>query len=323
MADFEKQIENTLGLLEKHQGEWEGRYAGYAQALDTRAPAIARRKQLFHEYPPLRFYLRISDIKKRESYTPFDVRYRGQSVASMRVYDDKVRIDRIGPNSDRDFETDETFKINEAVDWRSKEATELRRHFRDLGGGLRCGREQNFESLLLTEFSKRKSEGKGLLGIQPVRYCGFRFAVKTPLKASGHGKAEYAGCCGGGIDILARSGRGDATFLTVVEVKNENKPGEPAVDAVEQGIAYAVFLIKLLRSGSGAVWYRLFGFKRPLPEKLIIRVACAMPYPIKGEYDRSFGKRRLPVGGDEIECHYIYFTYDEERDALKDFVSSL
>ncbi|MCL1951848.1 MAG: hypothetical protein FWF60_03365 [Oscillospiraceae bacterium] len=320
--EFEATIAEVLGKLEKNP-EWEALFAGYADYLLKRQESILARKKLFHEFPPLRFYLRISDIKKAESYTLFDVRYRGQSVASMRVCDDKVRIDRTNPNNGQDFEM--TLAISESVDWRSKEASELRKHFRDLGGNRRCEREHNIENLLITEFSKRKSEGKELIGIQPVKYCGFRFVMKTPLKASEHGHVEYAGRDGdgGGIDILARTGHGDATFLTVVEVKNENKPDEPAAYAVEQGIAYAVFLIKLLRSKSGADWFRLFGFTRQLPEKLKIRVACAMPHNPKGEDDISFAGQRLAVGDDSIECHYIYFKYDNDTNPLHDFSTSL
>ncbi|MCL2124097.1 MAG: hypothetical protein FWH34_08385 [Desulfovibrionaceae bacterium] len=114
--------------------------------------------------------------------------------------------------------------------------------------------EHNIESLLLTEFSKQKKEGKGVVGIQPVKYCGFRFAMATPLKASDHKKISYIGPGGGGIDILARTSVGSVR-LAVIEVKDQYLPSEPPTDALKQAITYAVFILRLLRSKSGCDWW--------------------------------------------------------------------
>ena len=327
--EFEATIAEALGLLAKNP-EWEARYAGYAKVLLNRAPAIANRKKLFREFPPLRFYLRISDIKKAASYTPFDVRYRGQSVASMRVYDDRVLIDKTSTKNDQYFSTDETLAIGEAVDWSSEQASNLRRHFRDLCDASGKSPEHNIENLLLTEFSKKKREGKGVVGIQPVRYpdkdSGFRFAMPTPLKASKHSELHYSDDKGGGIDILARTSIGGGTRLTVIEVKDEynnSNNNEPPTAAVKQAIAYATFVLKLLRSESGSDWWSIFGFGRALPASLTVNVACAMPHNPKGEDDVSFAGERLAVGNDFIECHFIYFDYDRKTNSLGCFRHSL
>jgi hypothetical protein len=100
----------------------------------------------------------------------------------------------------------------------------------------------------LTEFS---GKGKQIKKIKPVRYQGIRFGMPTPLGASDHKKLKYSGFRGGEIDILARTGRGRATYLTVIEVKDENKQNEPPKDALKQAIKYAVFIRELLRSESG------------------------------------------------------------------------
>ena len=318
--EFEATIAKALELLAE-KPEWEALFAGYAEHLLNRRESILARKKLFYEFPPLRFYLRISDIKQAKSYTPFDVRYRGQSVASMRVYDDRVQIDKTKAENEPYFHTDETHTISRAVDWRSKEASDLRKYFRDLSDASGMSPEHNIESLLLTEFSKTKREGKGVIGIQPVKYCKFRFAMKTPLAASEQGKPHYSGSDGGGIDILART-TGGGTRLTVIEVKDENKSDEPPRAAVKQAITYAAFILKLLRSESGSSWWSIFGFSRELPASITVNVACAMPHDPKGEDDFSFAGDRLQVGDDCIECHYIYFDYDSETNALINFSDS-
>jgi len=126
--------------------------------------------------------------------------------------------------------------------------------------------EHNVESLLLSEFSKKKSNSKQIKGIQPVKMCGNRFGMPTPISASNSDELNYSNQYGGGIDIFARTGKGRATYLTVIEVKDENKAEEPPKDALIQAIKYAVFIRELLRSDCGENWYKIFGFPVQYPK---------------------------------------------------------
>ncbi len=89
--------------------------------------------------------------------------------------------------------------------------------------------------------------------IQPVLMAKkARFQMPTPLKASEKGKISYAGV-GGGIDILARVGKGsgNGTKLCIIEVKDEHSHKEPPKTAIKQALVYATFIRELLRSEQG------------------------------------------------------------------------
>lgn len=172
----------------------------------------------------------------------------------------------------------------------------------------------------MTEFAKSSSADKQILGIQPVVFECFRISMKTPISASEKKLLKYSKQSGGSIDILARSGQGKGTYLTVIEVKDENNKKEPPLTALKQAIRYAVFIRELLRSEIGNDWYKLFGFNENVPQKLKIRVACAMP---DNYSDTSFAKTILPIENDLLECHYIYFKYDKDNNQLTDFQTSL
>jgi len=337
MADFREEclqvIAKTQQRLEEKK-EWEERYADYAkQLLDKRGSVAARREQ-FHEYAKLPYYLNIGKIKEAEKTLLVDVRFRGQTVAEMAVTDDDVRLrtpKKIKETNETNFGCKIAFP--RSVPWAGEEARALRKYFFDLADKDGNIPEHNIESLLLSEFLKDKGADKGVVGIQPVLYpkldrkrdgkevTGFRFAMATPLSACKPREIKYSGRYGGGIDILARTGRGKV-MLTIVEVKN---PYKAPKNALKQAIAYATFILKLLRSESGSGWWSLFGFTGKLPETgLTVRAVAAMPHhKDKSLDDTSFAKQLLPVGNDWIECHYIYFEHDAKTNALSGFSASL
>ena len=127
-------------------------------------------------------------------------------------------------------------------------------------------------------FSKKRGIDKILCNIQPVKLAGIaRFQMPTPLSAAKIKEVKFIGPAGGGIDIISRIGAGSATKLCIMELKDENKPDEPPAKVILQGLAYAVFIKELLRSESGAEWWKIFGFSGKLPEQLELYVICVMP----------------------------------------------
>ena len=136
--------------------------------------------------------------------------------------------------------------------------------------------------------------------------------MKTPLLASDKTGVKLEGRAGrgGGIDLFTRTRTDGDVRLNVMELKDEYTNGEPPEKVIRQAIKYAVFIQQLLRSDSGTIWWKLFGFSKPLPEKLVINATCVMPTNSNGENDKSFAKQRISIDGiDEIELHYIYFEY--------------
>ena len=322
-SDLENTIKETQELVLQHKGEWLPRYERYAEALIENKDSITVNRRKFNEFAPFRYYISTSTAMKSKHNLKLDVRYRGQSVATIESTQKGVIISTKGKNENnlKHFGCD--IELNN-VEWRGKEAKAFRAFFKNRDNSrnniLKSNDEHYVESLLLSEFSKRISVNKQILGIQPVKLFGVKFGMPTPLSASNqHKLTEYAKQYGGGIDILARTGGGRYdTHLTVIEVKDKNDIKEPPKAALRQAIKYAVFIRELLRSECGANWYKLFGFNGGLPNQLKIRVACAMPDEV---VDNSFANLTLPIGNDIIKCHYIYFKYDGKK--LSDFQTSL
>jgi len=309
MNDFKQTIDQVRTLL-KENNEWEKRYVDYAAKLLPNIEIIkVRKKGSFHQWAPLYLYTSISRTKGNMS---FDVRFQGQSVATINVKDDSVLI------STKGFERNnlEHFGCKVVLvyeSWRSEMASLFRQHFRSITSrnpdSGKKNNEHRIESLFLSELSKRSSANKLLLNIQPVRLADLRFQMATPLSASKN--TNYSGPRGGGIDILARVGRGWRANLCIIELKDETTKAEPPAKAIHQGIAYATFIRELLRSKSGQDWYRIFGFGSILPRKLKLFVACVMPD--SSNNDKTFLSENLEIEEDILELHYIYFKENNNR----------
>ena len=174
--------------------------------------------------------------------------------------------------------------------------------------------------MLLTEFSKKSGKDKVLCNIQPVKLANVaRFQMPTPLRASNIKKVEYACSYGGGIDILSRIGKGKATKLCIMEIKDENIAIEPPVKVIQQSLAYATFIRELLRSESGQEWWKIFGFSGKIPEQLELYVACVMPSIDNN--DTSFANEIIKTAKDSFHLHCIYFQ--EKDNKIVDIVTSL
>lgn len=307
--------------------EWVDRYKKYAEEMKSNKNFLEENRRRFYESRPLHFYISTTNAKNSNKLV-LDMRYGGQSVATLTANKKDILIntkDKEVKNK-RDFCCD--IELDKNSKWGDPSASKFRGFFknRDYSRNRTAnnkGNEEHYvEHLLLTEFSKRNGKYKQIIGIQPVKFCGVRFGIPTPISASDHKKVTYANQNGGGIDILARTGGGrNSTYLTVIEVKDENNKKEPPRDALKQAIQYAVFIRELLRSKIGKDWYEIFGFRGDIPKNLTIRVACALPYKDDNDMDKSFEKSIYSIGNDKIECHYIYFQYDGKQ--LDHFHTSL
>ena len=164
--------------------------------------------------------------------------------------------------------------------------------------------EHKVENRLLKEFNKKtRAENKALTNIQPIKLNGCFFQMPTPLKASLH-NPEYSKQYGGGIDILARTGR----KICVMEVKDENKASESQAVAMEQALTYATFIARLLRSKSGQKWWNFFMNRDndigAVPSWLDIFVVTIMP---KGDTEEFTDPIKLPELSTTFHCHSLYY----------------
>ena len=296
---------------------WKTTYKEYADKMLEYKEKKQELGEKFHEWEPLKFYLTVGNAKTGKENLKVSVRYLGQTVAIINVDDKGVFIDTTKQNktNERDFLCPKNIELENA-EWDSKQAKEFREYFRvqrpDRVNGKKKNEEHRLESALLTEFSKKNSIDKLFCGIQPITFAGFRFPMPTAIKSS-----DFIKFGGGHIDILART---TGRKITVFELKDENIQNEPIGKVLEQATAYAVFLIKLLRSDSGKEWYKILGFKGEIPKILTVRVCGAMPVKKDGSYEK-FESFNLPCGNDILEYHWLYF--EEENRKIKNIESSI
>jgi len=318
--DYRDVINNTRELLLKHKPDWEALWAGYADEISENLPFIQAMRRQLYQWKPLYLYLTKTEAGKASNNVTFQLRYLGHRVAKLTI-GKQITLSTSGfeqTNKD-DFGCEISL---ENSDWNGPEAREFRRHFRDKHKDDKSKKRQEsrIESLLLTEFYKKQTSEKALRGIQSVRIAGLRFPMPTPLSASKHGEIGYSGSGGGGIDILARVGTGGKRHLCIIELKDEYKKSKPPSHAIEQAIKYTVFIRELLRSKSGATWWKLFGYNGPIPKSLELFAACAVPYI--PDADTSFAGDKYGISDDNVHdfiiLHHIYFKDLGDRIEIPD-----
>lgn len=314
IKDCDKIVLDVQHILQDNP-EWIKRFEEYADKILSKTGQIKKNRSKFHEWAPLYLYMNLTKAKEIKEKVYFSLRYRGQNVAELSVKKSDVQLSTkpfLQTNKDYFDFSEECHKYP----WRSLQGKLFREFFSgqpERNPKMRLkNNEHRLESLLLTEFSKKKSEGKKLLNIQPVLIAGkARFQMATPISANKKNKIDHSEN-GGGIDILSRTGRGRGVKLCIMEVKDETNTNEPPSKVISQALAYATFIHSLLRSDFGSKWWRVFQFTGELPKKLNINVACVMPS--SGANDYSFKNEVVNIN--ENDCfvlHYVYFTETNEQ----------
>lgn len=305
-----------MTLLQQIDDHWDALKADcivakWAEQLKHNENAVRAAVKQFHEWQPLRIYL--SATRAMNPRISFSVRYQGQEVASL---NDKLQLVITSKTAESNMKY---FGINKTgkFPWSSPEAAEFRKHFKNLDPLNQKGRipEHTLESEFLIQMADNtvKKFDRTLKNIQPVLWAGCPFQFPLPLS----GNTGMPKPTPGNIDILARRGIGKETKISIWELK---KPGVTA-HAIEQAYIYAVTLIKMLRSSSGAFWYRnIIGFKGKVPDKLTIESVIAVS--IKNQRQQNIFTSRiqkfktnnsLKVGNDAIELCVAYYEENPLR----------
>jgi hypothetical protein len=313
-------IERVRELLH-HEPEWKERYFQYAHQIHKNIDLIRKRKETFREWKPLHLYMTVGQAKSQMNYR---LRFLGQDVAKLSIGEkgNFISTDEFDATNKQYFDCHLELKNRK---WVSGDAQEFRRYFSErpkrIDSAGTKNEEHRVESVLLTEFLKKKGQNKRLHHIQPVTMAGVaRFQMPTPLCASNMGKLSYemGKGKGGGIDIISRIGK-SPTKLCIMEVKDQNNSKEPPAKVIQQGLAYATFILELLRSEGGPNWWKLFGFQGSLPEKPEIFVASVMPFGDNN--DKTFANTVIKTDQGNFHLHYLYF--DEKDNKINDILTSL
>jgi hypothetical protein len=189
LQSLQKTAKETEEKLEK-EIEWINRYEGYAKDILANQKAIEAVRKSFHEWKPLYIYSSISGVKNAKNIVAFDLRYRGQSVATIKHDNDTLKL---VPKAN----IDEFYgiKAKKSFDWDIGDGKKFRKDFakNPLRKDIRKKNEEHrFESALLTELLKEEGSEKIQKNIRPVRLFKIRFQMPTPFKAS-KGKPDYVG----------------------------------------------------------------------------------------------------------------------------------
>lgn len=316
--EFDSVIEEAKNKLESNN-EWEERFAGYAKAINENITKIKDRKKQFRERPPLYLYINVNVAKDSSKSVKFSLRYLGQDVANLIANGQDVLLSTAGYSKSNTDNFGCGITLGGRTSWESDDAACFRKYFQSYPKRKDIGKnndEHRIESDFLTQLSGNVGIDKAfeLHNIHPVKIAGIcRFQMPTPLSAS-TGKVKYLAKGHGHIDILARVGKGRGAKLCIMEVKDEYE--QPA-KVLKQGLIYAVFISDLLRGESGKEWWKIFGFNKPIPVKLVLNVACVMPFPKSGIPDKSFANKQVEIGDDVFKFHYVYLKESEGKKQIE------
>lgn len=314
-----------------NNSSWRDRYNRYAELLLQNEARIKEQRQRFRRSSVLYPYLSIGRVGKENIL--FNLRFLGQSVGDIRVDSDDVYLEISedqAKNSQAYFGcTDESFTTAGVYRWAKTTSATIRNDFIKRLKDSKCfprQREHMVESALFSELEKSDGRTKALRWIQPISYAGTRIHMKTAVTASKAKDDIITVPEGGGgeIDLFCRRKAGKYSYLTIIEIKDENKKSESPEKAVKQAIAYAVFIRELIRSNSGNKWMKIWGVDHQhWQEGVTLNAVIAMPK--KSGDDLSFAGKEIKVGDDKIKLHYIAFLGDKKpRDGEHiDFETSL
>lgn len=306
-------------LWEDNKTEFEVRLDSWLEGLKNGEKVIRQKRKQFHQWDPLRIYVSVTRAKSN-SRALFSLRFFGQEVAELFVKNSKVTL-RLKRHGEKNRKWFRCMLKDGDYDWNGQEAREFRKHFKDLafssnGKPKVRSIEHRIESKFIQEMLKGSEKfGVSGLKIRPVTIAGCPLQFPVPISAN-TGQPEKNK---GNIDILARHlGKNNKTRLSVWELKSP----EAYSHAASQAYIYAATLLHILRhTKNGPEWYKLFGFKSPMPKPLEVEAVVAITRDQEAAFDKEKEKARLlantpfETDGDSISLYVAY--YEEEAESIR------
>jgi hypothetical protein len=298
---FERELDDWLGVLE--QGK----------------KTIRRARKGFHQWDPLRVYVSVTKVRSSNSRARFSLRFYGQELGELCVRNGRVALRLTKPHSENNQRFFRCELSSGDYDWNGQEARRFRSFFKEKA--VTSHGKPNVKSIehrVESKFIQEMLKGVGKFGvsgleIQPVTISGCPLQFPVPIAANtGQPKPGH-----GNIDILARHrGKDKKTRLSIWELKKPHVYGHPA----SQAYIYALTFLHILRhTKNGSRWYRLFGYRSPIPKSLEIEAVVA----ITSDQEKKFCRERdelqkstsLDIDGDKIELYAAY--YIEESHSIE------
>lgn len=296
------------------------RIDGWASTINNSMLPKKSARSLFREWKPLRIYTCVGNALKTN--ITFSVRFHGQEVAELKIINNSAALclsKRHIFNNNKWFKN--PFSAQPAYaqvkgslistagsyPWTGRAAKGFRRYFKSINAHCQIKTgipEHRIESRFIEEMAKDSSKKSAFLlvkDIQPVTIADCPLQFPLPISAS-KGVPVYAD---GHIDILARRRSNGRVHISVWELKS---PGKIA-HAIEQAYIYScTLLLMLLKSGkTGQDWYKIFGFKRPLPLNLdieaVIAVSKKQEIKLNSEYKKIKHNLQFTINGNTITMY--------------------
>jgi len=299
----------TLKVWEDNKLEFENSLDDWLQRLQEGEKIIHQKRQQFRQWNPLRVYISVTKAKSNI----FSLRFFGQEVAELFVKGGKVIMRLRKWHSEKNNEWFGITLEHGDYKWKGKEARDFRAYFKSLAlskKGMPKVKviEHRIESKFIQEMFETRRErkfGGTLSNIRPVTIGGCPLQFPVPIAASsGQPKKSK-----GNIDILARHlGKHNKTRLSVWELKKPKTYGH----AASQVYIYAFTLLQILRHTKNASsWYKLFGYRSPIPRPLEIEAVVA----VTGDQEKIFNREKIKlknntsfnIGGDSIKLYAAYY----------------
>lgn len=295
---FKEIIEQTQKILEANQ-DWRAQYANMARAMLENQELLKKFYKDIKNYEHLQFYLTGVTTIPPIIYE-ISVRYLGQPVADISIANDEIRIstEKYNETNKKDLGCDMQLK----GEWKTVHALKFLNYFEgDITTKNKDSGKSKIESLLLSEFSKTVAADKLMTGIQPIKFQRLFYPIPT-LNSN--------------INLVRTKVR-RITIINPLDPANEK---ETAEELLAKATEEAVFLINLLHSEGGDLWYKIMGFKGRISSTITIKVCYALPQKLSAK-NKEFEPFQLKCGNDNIEYHYMF--YGEGKNEINSLNTSL
>lgn len=305
-------------IWEENKIEFEDRLDDWLKRLEEGEKLIRQARSQFHQWDPLKVYVSVTRAKSKRRAV-FSLRFFGQEVAELVVKDQSVVLKLTKRHRQNNMKWFQCTLDAGHYDWDGREAKKFRSYFKEKAfSSKREPKVRSPEHRVESKFIQEMLKGSGKFGvpglkIQPVTIAGCPLQLPVPISASGKELKEGDGH----IDILARHrGKDGKTRLSVWELKRAGAYDHPA----SQAYIYAFTLLQILRHPkNGPKWYRLFGYKSPIPKRIEIEAVVG----ITRNQERKFNKEKaeieknspFEIAGDTFRMYAAY--YEEKSDSIK------
>lgn len=293
---LEQTIDQAQKMLEQSK-DWQQTYEEISKTLTENKAQLDQFYKQVKNYEVIQFYL--SDVPSTPSDTILiQARYQGQPIADISISKEETTIStkQHNENNKKTYNCDIQL---EGEELNTKDTYKFLEFFnKEIKPKDKIDEQAHLNSMLLQEFAKTSSYDKLLTGIQPIKYSNLFYPIPIILNT----EEEH-----GYIDILTRT---KVRKLTIIEILTEKATPEMIL---ANATSKAIFLLNLLHTEQGQIWYKILGFHRRVTPHLTIKVCIAVPKQLKAKC-KEFEPYELRANTDSIEYHYM--TYDTDGDKI-------